>query len=127
LSLVRSLDGLTPSVVTVVIAVALGVLGLLLVLAALKPARKTHLRGPGETDLWITAPAVAALARGIADRVPGVVDASTGKVSRRKIRIDVVTAQDSATIRQQVESAIGSRLDGLTSTTIAVKMKEVSR
>jgi putative Mn2+ efflux pump MntP len=127
LSLARSLDGLTASIGVVVAGVVLVLVGLLVLWLGLKPARRTHLEGRTDADLWLTPAALAALARAAADRSAGVISAEAGSVGRRKITIDVLTRGEAATVTREVEAALDDTVRGLAATTIAVRTKEIPR
>lgn len=127
LSLVQALDGLTATTGVLAVAIAIGVVGLLLVWLAIKPAHTTHLRSKTDSDLWLSAAAVAALAQGIADRAPGVISADTSRANGRKITVDVVTNQDRQAVTDRVDTAIQSKLQGLTKAKITVRTKQVAR
>lgn len=136
LSLVERIDGLGASTALAIGGIAIAVVGLLLVLLAVKPAPVTHLRtetgqAGGATDedadLWLSKAAVAAVARGVADRVSGVISAEASRARGRSITVEVVTSQDAATVSQRVQHAIDARVQGLTRATIRVRTKEVPR
>jgi hypothetical protein len=127
LDAVRALDGLTPSVGVAAAGVVIALLGLVLVWLALKPAARTHLQAHADGDLWLSAPAVAALARGVADRAPGVISADATRVSRRRITVEVVTSGDPAAVAERVDSALQSQVQGLTRAAVTVRTREVSR
>lgn len=126
-SLVRSLDGLTASVGLAVGGAVLALVGLVLVWLALKPAPRTHLPAHADSDLWLSPAAVAALARGVADRAPGVISADSTRAGRRRIHVDVVTSSDPQAVTERVEAALQSHVQGLTRATITVRTKEVAR
>jgi len=127
LALAQAFDGLKATTGVLAIGIAIGVVGLLLVFLAVKPAHSTHLRGKVDSDLWLSASAVAALAQNIADRAPGVISADTSRATGRKIVVDVVTSQDRQAVTDRVNTAIQSQLQGLTKAKITVRTKEVAR
>ena len=115
---VRSLDGLEPSAGVLAVATAVGVLGLLLVLAGLLPAKRRHVPAAGDARLWSSPSAIAEVTRGAVDRSQGVVAARVARSSRGRVVLDVVTrdgATDTATVQRAREvgntagSALGAR------------------
>ncbi len=126
-SLVDSLNGLRASTALVAVAGAVAVLGLVVVLTALRPGAKTHLRADAGADLWLSPRAVAALAQFAADRAPGVISAEATRAGRRRIVVEVVTQQDRATVTESVRAAIDARAGALTSASVSVRTKEVPR
>ncbi|WP_416953391.1 hypothetical protein ACNKF0_15130 [Nocardioides sp. T5] len=93
---VRGLDGLEPTAGVLAVATAVGVLGLLLVLAGLLPARRRHVPAAGAEHLWSTPAAVAEVTRGAVDRSQGVVAARVARASRGRVALDVVTHDGSS-------------------------------
>ncbi|MDF9714757.1 hypothetical protein INN71_01785 [Nocardioides sp. ChNu-153] len=127
-STVDAVDGLTPSLGLLIGAAVLGVVGVLLVLVAVKPARATHRpTKDGRLDLWLAPGALAALAQSAADRAPGVVAAETVRVSRRKVRIAVTTNREPAPVRQAAQRAAQEAVGHLTRARIDVVTKELPR
>jgi hypothetical protein len=109
-SILTTVDGLTAGTWTVPAGVVLVLLGLLVLLAALKPRRRTHLRVEGDADLWITPSALTALAREAAEAVPGVARVSvSGSRSTVKVR---AAAEHPDTVAPAVQEAVSSRLEG---------------
>jgi hypothetical protein len=109
-SFLTNVDGLRAGTWTVPAGVVLVLLGLLVLLAALKPRRRTHVRVDGEADLWMTPTALASLARDAAEGVPGVARVSaTGSRSTVKVR---AAAEHPADVAAAVEQAVTDRLDG---------------
>ncbi len=127
LSLVRDLDGLTDSVWVTATGVVVALVGLVLVWLALKPGARTHLAGRSDSDLWVSPGAVAALARGTADRAPGVVSADVRRVSRRRITVEVVTNRDASSVTGGVEAALRPGPGDLTHARVDIRTKEISR
>lgn len=125
--LVDSLDGLTAG--TAVVAVSGGVLalGVLLVVAALAPARATHVRVDGPDDLWLSPGAVAALAGASADRASGVVSAEVTRATRRRVSVEVVSQRGAAEVTDSVRAALEASLAGSTGTRFAVSATELPR
>lgn len=124
---VRALDGLTPSTGLVVVSVAVGLVGLLLVWLAVKPARRTHLRTEGESDLWISRTALAALAQNTADRSTGVIAADAAPRRGRRIVVDVTTHDDRREVEDRVRTALRDQYDGLTNARLTVHTRELPR
>ncbi len=122
---VGSLDGLTASTAVVVASIASVVVGLLLVLVALTPARRTHLPVDGEHDLWISPAAVGELARARADRAPGVISAELARATRRRAVVEVVTQRSGDEVEPGVRSAVAASLAGLTPTRLTVRTTEL--
>jgi len=98
-------------------AVVAVVLGLVLLVAGLKPGgyRSVHLRGPGgdqvdQTDYVISNHAVARLAAGQADLVDGV-DKVSASVDGRKVRLRLTTSSEqTAEIRDRVVRRVTENL-----------------
>lgn len=126
---VGDLDGLTATTAVVTASVAAVVVGALLLLVALAPARRTHLRVRGDVDLWVSPAAVGALARATADRAPGVVSADVTRATRRRVVVEVVTqrAGEADAVADGVRSALAGSLADLTGTKIAVRTTELPR
>lgn len=125
--LVDRLDGLTASAAVVALSVAAAVVGLLLVLVALAPARRTHLPVDGDHDVWVSPAAVGALARAAADRAPGVISAETTRTTRRRVTVEVVTQRDETEVTAGVRAAVDGSLVGLTRTRVGVRTTELPR
>jgi hypothetical protein len=121
-SLVDDLDGLTAGTGVVVAGVVLAVVGLLLVLSALKPAPRTHVATPGETDVWVTRRAVRAVAVGAAEDTGGVLEASA---RHRRGRVVVTVQSDHADIVPAVETSVREALAGLTTDDVVVTTEKV--
>ncbi|MFY0407787.1 hypothetical protein, partial [Solicola sp. PLA-1-18] len=69
--LVTALDGLTASALVITVGIVAAVVGVLLVWTVLRPATRTHQRAKVDgADVWISAAAVATVAREAADRTP---------------------------------------------------------
>ena len=116
---------LTVSTPVIVIAACLGLLGVVVLWASLKPGRRTHLATSLDDDLWLTSGAVAALARHVADRSQGVITAEASSRGR-KITVGVVTADDPDEVRSRVAAAL-QRVTDLTRARISVKVTQVAR
>lgn len=124
---VDALDGLTATAGVVAASIAAIVVGVLLLVAALAPARRTHVEVRGDVDLWVSPGAVGALAQATADRAPGVISAETERASRRKVSVAVVTQRDGTTVEQGVREALAASLVALTPVTPAVRATELPR
>ncbi|WP_370288337.1 DUF6286 domain-containing protein [Nocardioides sp.] len=83
------LDGLKASGATTGAGAALAVIGLLLVIAALKPRGRTHLAVDGPVDLWVTPRAAATIAAQEAEEHPDVLEARVESANRRRITLVV--------------------------------------
>lgn len=122
--LVDDVDSLSASAGVSIVGGVVAVLGLLLLITALRPARRTHVSLDTEADAWITPRAVAALARAVADRSAGVLEARTDKVSPRKVRILVTAAPTvdrsgtARTAQQDVDTALGDLTTSRPSVTV---------
>lgn len=101
---VRGLDGLEPTPAVLAVATAVGVLGLLLVLAGLLPAKRRHVPAPEAAHLWSSPSALAEVSRSAVDRAEGVVAARVVRASRGRVVLDVVT-RDRATDDRTVQGA----------------------
>mgnify|MGYP003336219064 CR=1 FL=1 len=123
---VRDLDGLTATTGVLVVGGVAAVVGLLFVLAALRPAPRTHLMADDAGLLWVSPRALAEVAEAAADRTPGVVTADARRSGRRRIAVDVTTAGDLDAVRTLVEVAVADRLAGLTTLPVVVRAKEVA-
>jgi hypothetical protein len=121
-SLVDSFDGLTAGTGVVAAGIALVVVGLAVLVAAVKPAPRTHETTPGETDVWVTRRAVRAVAVGAAEDTPGVVEASA-RHRRGRVVVTVQTDRpDSATL---VETSVREALAGLSTHDVSVTTEKV--
>ena len=112
---VRRLDGLEPSTGVLALATAVGVLGLVLLLAGLLPAGRHHVPASGAQHLWSSPSALAEVARSAADRSQGVVTARVARASRGRVVLDVVTRDGVADpmmlgTARELASAAGSAL-----------------
>ena len=109
-SLLAGIDGMRAGTWVVPAGVVLVLVGLLVLLVALKPRRRTHVHVDGEADLWITPTALTALARDAAEGVPGVARVSvTGSRSAVKVRAAAERPED---VADAVQEAVASRLAG---------------
>lgn len=125
-SVLKPLDGLTPSTGLVIVAVLVVLLGLWIVWLSLKPAKRTHVRANVDEDVWFTRAAIATLAQTTADRTPGVISAdATGR--GRAVTIDIVTSQNPQAVEARVRDALAGHIDGLTDARLTLRTKEVPR
>ncbi|OUZ08596.1 hypothetical protein BHE97_13050 [Aeromicrobium sp. PE09-221] len=119
---VNGLDGLTSGGATTAAGTVIGVIGLVALICALLPARRTHDRTDATPGLWLSRPAIAMLAERAAERTPGVYEASA-TVHRRRVVVKAAGADEEAATR--VEDAVRRALDGVTGRRIVVKRTEV--
>lgn len=85
---------------------ALALVGLALLLAALRPRRRRHLTLGADGRVWLHADDLARLVRTSVRDLPGVLDARTSG-SRRTLRVDVTTtASGTAPVQQQVSERV---------------------
>jgi hypothetical protein len=103
----RALDGLEPTSGVLAVATALGVAGLLLVLAGLLPAGRRHVRATDAEHLWSSPSALAEVARSAVDRSQGVVSARVARASRGRVLIDVATRDEGSAAAGTLEQARG--------------------
>lgn len=117
-----AVDGLTATWWVVAIGVVLALIGLWLVIVALKPRGRSHLETALDGDIWLTESAVSALAVSAAEDVASVASA-TAKVSRRKVS---VTAQSNdPESRSTVEQQVRQRLEGFSDRPVNVTIERV--
>ncbi|WP_228941441.1 DUF6286 domain-containing protein [Nocardioides sp. Leaf374] len=124
---VDGLDGLGATTAVVVAAAVTGLVGLVLLVLALKPAPVTHLPATADGDLWVSAHAVAALARQRADRSSGVVGASATVSRRHRVRVEVVAPRDTDQTVAGVRETVAADLDGFSPARISVHAQEAPR
>lgn len=105
-SAATSLDGLGAQSWMVPVGIGLAVVGLLLLVAALKPRRRTEMKVRSELAVWIRPADVARLATYAAEDAPGVAGASS-TATRRKV---VVTVDSLATETEQIRSDAGAEV-----------------
>lgn len=121
-SVLESLDGLTATWWVVAIGVALALVGLVLVIVALKPRRLSHQETALSGDVWIDDAAIGSLASSAAEETPGAAGA-TARVTRR--RVSVTVQSHDPHINEQVETAVRRRLDGFTDRPVRVTIEKV--
>lgn len=124
----EAVDGARTAPWMLVVAVVLALVGLWLVVLALKPRRRTHLPAPDrELDLWSTPGALAAIARQAADRQSGVISA-TARARRRRVDVEVTRRDDAdAGVDARVHEAVEQSLEGLLTPRVRVRTREVNR
>lgn len=122
-STLDQVDGLGASVLTSAVGVVLVILGVLVLLVALRPGRRTHAPVPGDQDVWITDRAVQALAEQAAEDSPGVVQAKVA-VSSRRVRVTATTTGSVATTAA-VDQAVSTAVSPVTDRPVSVRLKEV--
>lgn len=119
-----ALDGLTASAAIATVGLAVGVVGLLLVVAALLPARRTHVAVDGDDGLWLTPGAVAALAASAADRADGVVATDVRRAGRRRAVVEVAARRDPQAAREAARRQVAGQVGDLVATRIDVDVKK---
>lgn len=86
--------------------VALALVGLALLLAALRPRRRRHLALGPDDRVWVGSGDLARLVRTSVGDLPGVLEARAGG-TRRALRVDVTTtASATAPVQQQVTERV---------------------
>ncbi|MFI5730014.1 DUF6286 domain-containing protein [Kribbella sp. NPDC051587] len=89
-------------------------IGLWILIAALKPRRTTHLAvGEDGSGVWIRGRDAARLATDTARGIDSVTNAST-TAKGRKLRIDVTTLADAERVRDELTTAVARRLNTVT-------------
>lgn len=124
---ITSLDGVAVASWMVPVAVVVALIGLWLLLVAIKPRRTTHRPATdANLDLWLSSGALAAMATEAAARTPGVASARADARSRRRVDVDVRTTNDTEQTRAAVQDAVESRIAPLTTKSVRVSVKEVT-
>lgn len=126
-ALLDALDGLSASPLTTAVGIAAAIAGLALVVAAVRPAPRTHRASAGEEDLWVSDRAVGALARSAADRSAGVLAARVRRSTARAVVLEVQATQDGPALATHVEEALRPRLAALVPVRVDVRAQEVPR
>jgi hypothetical protein len=85
----EEVSGLQASAATTTAGAVLVVVGLVLVLLAVRRGRRTHVRADGAAETWVSPRALGALVRDAADRAPGVLHTEVVRASRRRIVLEV--------------------------------------
>ncbi|THV30856.1 DUF6286 domain-containing protein [Glycomyces paridis] len=123
---VAALDDPAPSALVLACGIAAALLGLWLLVAACLPARRSHARATGRSDLWIAPRAIEALAADAAERAPGVLHGS-GEVRRRRLRVEALLSPGTEAGVAGIVDRVGDRLSGLADLEVSVQAKEASR
>lgn len=108
LGAVESLDGLRPDPWVLVVGVVLVLVGLWLVVCALRPRPRTGLALRADTGVFLRPRGVSRLATAAAEDVDGVLDASAA-TTRRSVSVRVTTTGDDGT-PDAVRAAVSARL-----------------
>ena len=93
---------------------AVAVLGLLLVIAALRPRRRTHLPA-GDGTLWLRPTDVARLCSSAALTRPGVATAHTNVTRRKAVVAATVGGRDRDELRSEITAAVENAVSTLDS------------
>lgn len=88
------------------------VLGLLVLIAALRPRHPTHL-AVGDAGVWIRSRDAARLATNTAETIDSVTSAAT-KAKRRRLQVTAKATGDVARVRDDLTTAIAQRLQAVT-------------
>lgn len=123
---IATLDEQRPEAWMIVVAVPAALIGVWLVLVALKPRSRTHLPAPGGLDLWATPAALAAIAQNAADRQPGVVSA-IARPGRRRIDVEVRTDRSPSEVESQVHEAVVQSLEGVSARPVRIRATAVAQ
>ena len=110
-----AVDGFAPADWVTVAGVAVVLIGLLLVVLALKPRRRTAVAVTAQTPMYLTVDGIAALAGAAARDVAGVVDARATSSRRRVVVRCRVTGDDSGALRAGITDAVTRSLSALQS------------
>lgn len=122
-SWVDGLDGLTPGTPVLVAGIVAALVGLLVLVLALRPGRKTHVPAARGGDLWLTPDAVATVAATAADRTSGTLSATPVRATPRGATVQVLTrGGDGRAAQEAAREVVGD----LTPMSISVKAKELS-
>lgn len=122
-SVVDSVDGLTATWWVVAAGIVLALIGLLLVVLAVKPRRRSHHATALSGDVWVTSSALSAVAVSAAEETPGVADA-TARIKRGRVAVTVQSHETD--IQSEVEENVSRRLEGFTDRSVVVKLERVS-
>lgn len=123
-SAISWLDGLTAQQWMLPAGIGSAVVGLLLVIAAVKPRRRTH-RPTSIDGVWMRKNDIVYLAKRTAADRPGVENAAaTGSARKVKIRATTPAGADAGQVRADIAGAVNSALATLAdSPKIVVKIK----
>lgn len=86
-------DRLEPTTAVLAVATGAGVVGLLLLLAGLLPAKRRHVHADEAEHLWSSPATLAEVTRAAADRSPGVLSARVVRASRGRVLLEVATRE----------------------------------
>jgi hypothetical protein len=125
-SALAALHDSEPSVWVLIGGVVAVLIGLWFLIAAILPARRSHLPADGDADLWISPRAVEALASDAAVRAPGVLHADS-ELRRRRLKVKALLAPGHEAAVADILEAVGERLQGLAELEVAVQAKEARR
>lgn len=118
----RAVDGLAPAWWMIPAGVGAALLGVVLVIGALRPRRAAAVPVTATTTVWITPAALARIATQAAHTVPGVSSARS-KASARVVRVHAtVLHTDTAAPRQAITEQVERRLGGL-ATPVKIRVK----
>lgn len=95
--------------------------GLFLVLIALKPRRRDYLPLESTVSLWARPVDLARNTTATAKRVPGITSAST-QVRRGTVRLHATATTEDASVKQHVHDDVHRNLDPLVSDSMSVKI-----
>ncbi|KQY55789.1 hypothetical protein ASD11_14885 [Aeromicrobium sp. Root495] len=116
-------DGRSADVASTVVGVVAAVVGLWLVLLAVKPARRTHRRTQLDSDTWISDNAILTLVTRAAEDTPGVAEAAA---RTRRSRVVVTVQSDHSDATTEVEKNVRAALHGLSTKDVIVRKEQVS-
>lgn len=126
-AVVDAVDGLEASTALAVAGGVVALVGALVLVLALRPGRPTHVAlrtGPdAAADAWITPRAVGALARAVADRSSGVLEARTVSVTPRRVRVRVTAATDPASVAAAAQSDVDAALRSVDRPSVVVSAR----
>lgn len=128
-SVLNHLDGLTAQSWMLPGGVAVAVLGVLLVFAAVKPRRRSHLP-LSASDTWITARDVTRLTQSSVQALTGVAAATVGGSGRRKLTLTVtaLAGYDTSAVQTAAHAAAAKVVAELARPPrVRVRIKELDR
>ncbi|MBI5339921.1 MAG: hypothetical protein HZB45_19765 [Mycolicibacterium rufum] len=108
-----TVDGITPGGWLIPAGVVLALLGLLLMVIALSPRRRTAVAVRAETPIYLSVDGIAKLAAARARDVAGVVDARATASKRRVVLRCRVTRDDGGALRSTITDAVTQTLGAL--------------
>lgn len=121
----EQLDGLRADEATTAGGVAVALLGLALVVAALRPRPRTHLPA-GDPDLWLTPRAAGVLAAEEAEQHRDVLSARVAAAGRRRVVLAVVPreVEPPATLAASVRDAVVEAVPALRRSRVVIREEE---